>query len=386
MHILIIALHRPEKPTGVCRHATNLAKCLLETDKVTKITLVTGVWQQHYFKTAFSLTSEKVEVLDIRIKNSSVSRNLWFLFGLPKLVNKLQPDLVHLSFPLPFLRSRFSCPVVSTIHDLYPYECPGNFGYFRAFFNRWFLKQCIQESDSLVCVSQMTLERLKEFFAETTVQKKLAVIYNYVDFKNVSSKILKDVRDIAESPFLLCVAQHRKNKNLDWLIEAYRLLLNDRQLEDSTKLIVVGSSGPETENLHHQIRTHALEDRVLLLSSVEDAELCWLYEHCRLFVIPSSTEGFCIPLIEALNFSCQVVCSDIPIFREVAGSRCHYFDLNHQPVENLARTIIQSLQQSSRDDLFKDSRFSKANVAEQYLEFYSKVLEYPHYASSVADN
>jgi glycosyltransferase involved in cell wall biosynthesis len=373
MHVLIVVLHRPDKPTGVCRHAANLAKCLAETDKVTKITLVTGAWQQHYFETAFSLNSEKIEVLDIRIKNSSLSRNIWFLFGLPKLVKKLQPDLVHLSFPLPFLRSQFSCPVVSTIHDLYPYECPENFGYVQSFFNRWFLKQCVQESDGLTCVSQVTLERLKEFFLETVLKKKLAVIYNYVDFKDVSAKIPKDLKDIAETPFLLCVAQHRKNKNLDLLIKAYHLLLGDLRLDSTTKLVIVGSSGPETENLHDLIQTYNLCDRVLLMSSVEDAELCWLYQNCQLFVIPSSTEGFCIPLVEALNFSTKVVCSDIPIFREIADSRCYYFDLAHEPMENLARVIVHALHQISSDIGLEEPRFSKTNVVEQYLKFYSKV-------------
>ena len=45
MHILIAALHRPTKPTGVCRHAVNLAQCLADTDEVDKVTLVIGAWQ-----------------------------------------------------------------------------------------------------------------------------------------------------------------------------------------------------------------------------------------------------------------------------------------------------------------------------------------------------
>ena len=386
MHILIAALHRPDKPTGVCRHAANLALCLASTDAVKQITLIIGTWQNRYFKTSFLLDSEKIQLIEIDIPNNSIARNLWFLFGLPKLVQELHPTLVHLSFPLPLLRSQFLCPIVSTIHDLYPYECPENFGRLRAFFNRYFLRQCIQSSDGLACVSQMTLERLKEFFPENFSQKALTVIYNYVDFTNVASKVPKGARNIAEVPFLLCVAQHRKNKNLDLLIEGYFSLLNTHQLDSATKLIIVGSSGPETDNLHHQIQAHAIQDCVFLLSSVEDAELCWLYQHCRLFIIPSSTEGFCIPLAEALNFSCKVVCSDIPIFREVAASNCHYFDLNHEPVKNLAQAILQSLQQPLSHDGFKDVRFSKANVAEQYLKFYSQVLEYPRYASAVTCN
>ena len=36
MHVLIAALHRPVKPTGVCRHAANLARCLAAKPDVSK--------------------------------------------------------------------------------------------------------------------------------------------------------------------------------------------------------------------------------------------------------------------------------------------------------------------------------------------------------------
>lgn len=386
MHIAIAALHRPTTPTGVCRHAANLAQCLADTKSVSRVTLITGIWQKHYFKTFLALASDKIEILDIKIPNNSISRNLWFLFELPKLLKRLNPDIVHLSFPLPFVRSRFTCPVVSTIHDLYPYECPENFGHLRAFFNRYFLKQCVRDSDGLSCVSQLTLDRLKEFFPKVSLEKTLSVIYNYVDFPNILPKVPKAIEDCPEVPFLLCVAQHRKNKNLDLAIESYSLLLTKKQIDFATKLIIVGSSGPETKHLYDLIQTYNLQNRVVLLSSVEEGELCWLYQHCRLFVIPSFTEGFCIPLVEAFNFSCKVVCSDISIFREIGNSSCHYFDLTQEPIENLARTIVQSLQELSSDNGFKDSRFTKASVAEQYLEFYAKVLNYPSYVLAVADN
>ena len=101
MHILVAALHRPSKPTGVCRHAANLAQCLAETDEVTKVTLIVGEWQKSYFEETFKLFSSKINLISVSINNSSLSRNRWFLFGLPKLADRLQPDIIHLSFPLP---------------------------------------------------------------------------------------------------------------------------------------------------------------------------------------------------------------------------------------------------------------------------------------------
>lgn len=375
MHILIVALHRPDKPTGVCRHAANLARCLAETDKVTQITLVTGIWQQHYFKTAFLLNSAKIKVLGIKINNTSISRNFWFLFGLPNLVAQLQPDLVHLSFPLPFIRSRFSCPVVATIHDLYPYKFPENFGYKQAFFNRLFLQQCVRSSDALTCVSQTTLDDLEAYFPKVRSKRdRVKVIYNIVDFEQIEPKIPQVVADIADCPFILCVGQHRKNKNLDLSIGAYALLRHENRLHRSIRLIIVGSLGPETENLSQSIQQLSLGDSVLMLSAINDNELCWLYQNCKLFVAPSSLEGFCIPLVEALYFSSKVVCSDIPIFREIGSSSCIYFDLKRDPIGNLAQSMTTALIADIPNQNECYSRFAKLEIATQYLNFYMESI------------
>jgi glycosyltransferase involved in cell wall biosynthesis len=374
MHVLISALHRPAKPTGVCRHAVNLARCLVDTDQASKITLVVGEWQRQYFETTFDLGSDKIDLVYINIKNSSVVRNSWFMWGLPKLANNIHPDLVHLSFPLPFDRSRFSCPVVSTIHDLYPYECPENFGKFQAFFNRFFLKKCIEQSNGIACVSQTTFDRLKFFFPDLPADQLATVIYNVVDFDRVEPKIPALLTGKENTPFLLGVGQHRKNKNLDILIDAYAFLLTTSQIDPAINLVIVGSNGPETENLRRQIHSLKLQSKVQLLGSIDDRELCWLYQHCKAFAAPSAIEGFCLPLAEAIHLSCPVVCTDIPILREIGSSDCIYFQLQGDPIQNLALAILEVIQHPRSFARHQSSQFSKPVISQQYFQFYSSIL------------
>ncbi|PPJ63648.1 glycosyltransferase family 4 protein [Cuspidothrix issatschenkoi] len=368
MHILISALHRPTKPTGVCRHAANLAQCLADTPEVSKVTLIVGVWQQDYFQLFFH--SPKIQLITVDIKNNSFTRNIWFLFGLPKLVKQFNPDIVHLSFPFPFLRPLFPCPVVSTIHDLYPYEKPEVFGYPNVIFNRLFLKQSIEHSDALTCVSQSTLSSLKSYFPQVQSLKPITVIYNYVDFSDIIAEVPTNLDISDQDYFSLCVAQHRKNKNLDLLIRAFYLLKKNEYLKDNTKLIIVGSTGPETENLLQLIHNLSLQEQVLLIHTIKDHELCWLYQKCQVFIAASSEEGFCLPLAEALYFSSPVVCADIPIFREIGNSNCCYFDLQGDAVQNLSQAIISTLEKPL-NPTNNDLRFSKLDIAGQYLKFYS---------------
>ncbi|MFM9157924.1 MAG: glycosyltransferase, partial [Dolichospermum sp.] len=108
---------------------------------------------------------------------------------------------------------------------------------------------------------------------------------------------------------------------------------------------------------------------------IKDNELCWLYQKCQLFIAASSQEGFCLPLAEALYFSCQVVCSDIPIFREIGGFNCCYFHLQGNAVENLSQAIISTFEQplNRTNDNF---HFSKLDIANQYLKFYNSTHLY----------
>jgi glycosyltransferase involved in cell wall biosynthesis len=369
MHVFIAALHRPAKPTGVCRHAANLACCLSENPNVTQISLIIGSWQQQYFETAFALESEKIKLVVVDIKNSSIVRNIWFLIDLPKLANKFAPDVVHLSFPFPFIRSRFNAPVVTTIHDLYPYECPENFGFPQVWFNRLFLRQSIKNSDGLPCVSQITLDKLKFYFPNLKPQQKTDVIYNYVNFEGIETKAPQAIAE--DSQFILSVAQHRQNKNLDLLIKAYANLRKTDQIAPECKLIVVGTSGPETENIKNLIGKLKIETKVILLSALEDGELCWLYQNCQIFVIPSSTEGFCLPLAEALHFSDRIVCSDIPIFREIATYKCMYFSLRGDAVANLTQAITKVILSPGLTVDRGIERFDKSNIAQQYISLYN---------------
>jgi len=192
-----------------------------------------------------------------------------------------------------------------------------------------------------------------------------------VDFSKAHAETYLEFQQRFEFPFFLCVAQHRKNKNLDLLIKTYAALKSQGEIDAATSLVLVGSSGPETEALNNLIQERSLESSVLMLSSINDHELCWLYQHCQIFVMPSSLEGFCIPLVEALSFGCKVVCSNIPIFQEIGSTDCTYFDLEGDTIQNLFQAIKDTLTKTNSPQLDTYIRFSKEKIAEEYIKFYA---------------
>jgi glycosyltransferase involved in cell wall biosynthesis len=363
MHVLI---------SSICRHAANLGKCLAASCEIREVTLLVGIWQLQYFRHSFALDRiPKLRLVGIDISRHTLARNHWYLFGLPEAIAKYAPDVVHLAFPIPFLRKRIFAPVVSTVHDLYPYDAPENLGALRSHFNRWSLRRCVLNSDHVVCVSDATRARMRQVFPSLP-ESSCSRVYNVVN--DVWTTAPVPVAVLANTDYLLAVAQHRRNKNLSLLLRSFARLLRTGALSNSTRLVIVGGDGPETERLRVLFTQLRLTSSVLMMSGLSDSELGWLYRHCTLMVAPSLVEGFNLPLVEALACGCQVVCSHIPIHREIAGECCEYFSpRSPNAVESLTNTIVRAIAQPTTVR-FPIERFCERAAAADYVALYRELL------------
>ena len=371
MHVLISAVSSARHPSGICRHAANLATSLANAPEISRLTLLVGRWQANYFREAFGLKGCKAEVVAVDVKNTPYARNAWYYFQLPKFARRRGADIVHLSFPVPIRRSAFACPVVLSLHDMYPYDVPENFGRVRVLFNRAFLQQCLRASDAIACSSNFTLDRLRQRMPELALGKARR-IYQSVALDPGHEQAPASSKQCAQ-PFLLAVAQHRSNKNLDLLLSAFAEFRRCHPFAERMRLIIVGSNGPETGKLKSLVQRLALYDQVSFESDLSDAELCWLYRRCELLVVPSSVEGFCFPVVEALRCGARVLCSDIPVLREVGGASCHYFDLQQRhPTAALAKAIEEVLHQPLAKTHVSDA-LSGFDTARQYHAVYSSL-------------
>ncbi|SFE12800.1 Glycosyltransferase involved in cell wall bisynthesis [Actinopolyspora alba] len=65
---------------------------------------------------------------------------------------------------------------------------------------------------------------------------------------------------------------------------------------------------------------------VVFHNGIEESAYRSLLRRAAALVTASRDEGFGLPVIEAMNAGTPVVCSDIPIFREVSGGNAWFFD------------------------------------------------------------
>jgi len=384
MKIMVAAVASSSEMSGVQRHAFNAVRCLLLRPEISAVHLVVAPWQRKLLQSAgldlscksSSIAGNRLTTHLAEMDRGSISRNLWYYRDLPLLAEQQKVDLVHFAYPVPVNSSAFACPTVVTLHDLYPYEVPSNFGWRQVLFNRIILQQCLRRVDAIACVSQITSLRLQQYAPQSTWQKSVR-IYNCVETNCVElplqQRTVAPIPAWEDEPFLLCVAQHRRNKNIPLLIRTLALLLQTRQVDSQMKLMIVGIAGPETHRIHRQIARSAVSGRVHLLEGISEAELQWCYRRCAALVAPSSTEGFGLPVAEGLLAGCRIVCTDIPAFREISDGHCRFVPLSRRMDEPLAAVIAEALREPAPPPV-PLPLFSAPVLAAQYLSLYRELV------------
>ncbi len=371
MKILVAAASYASNISGIQRHACNVVRCLLQQQDVSFVHLVIAPWQRKLVRAAGVKPDVRLSTHIAEMAPSSLSRNFWHYRRLPELAARLEVDLVHLTYPVPVNAAAFSCPTVVTLHDMYPYEIPMNFGFPKFIFNRLILMQCLRNVDAIACVSDITRRRLEQY-SSASVWRKGIRIYNCVEAQPVCAS-QSPLPNWNDDPFLLCVAQHRHNKNLPLLIRAFDRLRCSGQIGSNMKLVILGITAQDTRNIYRLMSTLNLGESICFLEGLSEAELQWCYTRCEAVVAPSLTEGFGLPVAEGLLAGCRIVCSDIPAHREVAGGQCRFVVLGRDAEIRLAEAIVEALK-APKGKPAAFPQFSAPILAKQYLSLYRRLI------------
>jgi len=371
MKVLITFAQFSSAMSGLQRHAFNVIDCLLKQPDIEAVHVVIAPWQRDMVRLAGLESTARVIAHIADMGPSLLSRNGWYYYRLPHLVNQIRPDIVHLSYPVPVHASAIPCPIALTLHDLYPYEIPENFGFPKVLFNRFILQQCLHSVDAIACVSDATVSTMKRY-TRRSLWDKAVRIYNCVEaaplYENNSP-----IPGWRGEPFLLSVSQHRKNKNIPLVIRALHRLLQSNRIRPDMKLVVIGIPGPETERIYRLVSDLHMEERVIFLHGLPEAALQWCYQNCELLVAPSTTEGFGLPVAEALLAGCRVVCSDIPAFREIDEHHCCFVPMGSGAEQCFADAIATSIEHPPALPISLP-QFSATVLGAQYINLYRGLL------------
>ena len=372
MIVLVSAVSHAVGISGVQRHALNLVRALETCSEIDEVHVAVGPWQAAMQQELARSPGPRLRVHIADSGRGSISRNAWHYSGLPELAARLLVDIVHFTYPVPVNADGLICRSVVTLHDLYPYVIPANFGFPRAYVNRWILWQCLRAVDGIACVSEHTRAELERYMTDA-VSEKTVRIYNCVD-KPAFGPERCGLEELRDTPFLLCVAQHRRNKNLSFLLRVFDRLRRRRTVDARTKLVLVGISGPETSGLLRHIDRLDLRSNITLLEGLSDEQLQWCFAHCDALLAPSVTEGFGLPVVEGLLIGCRVICSDIAAFREFGYGRSEFVQLGGPAAEDRFAAAVERSLREPKPPVVRFPQLSPETIGREYFAFYESVL------------
>ena len=130
----------------------------------------------------------------------------------------------------------------------------------------------------------------------------------------------------AEPPdgYILFLGALEPRKNLGVLLDAYERLIH--QMPSVPPLVLAGKTGPEAKLILARVADRPLAGRVQLPGYIDGPEREALFSRALAFVMPSHTEGFGMPVVEAMTIGVPVIAADRGALPEVAGQAAHFFE------------------------------------------------------------
>jgi L-malate glycosyltransferase len=217
--------------------------------------------------------------------------------------NGIRPDLFAW-----FYRKRIKYHI-STIHNLVFEDL--SFSYNKVislvFGNIWLMLW--RRADKLVCVSKSA----KNYYEQWFPSSRLEVVYNGIAEQDNSIPPDEDLAEAID-----------KFKSEGFKVIGSAGILTDRKgidrifyflAENSNYAFIIIGDGNELSVLRKLSARLKIADRIIFSGFRKNADI--YFRHFDFFVMPSKSEGFGLALVEAVREQVPVICSDIPVFREL---------------------------------------------------------------------
>ena len=287
------------------------------------------------------LVPEGVEPFELAVR----SQELRMAWSLPRALRRLDADLVHTQYAIPF---RCPCPAVVTVHDVSFARHPSLMGRKdRIVFGR-VVPRAVRKAERVLTVSERTKADLVDLYGMPA--ERIVVTPNGVDAAFGPGSGTHD--------YVLSVGAIQGRKN--------QLAALDAASAAGLPLVVVG---PEKDaDLAAELRRLGAR----LEGYVETERLADLYRGAACLVQSSRYEGFGLPVLEAMASGTPVVAVPDPALREVAGDAAVFVE-----VGALAGGIQRALEERDRlvaAGLERARAFSWRSAADRTLAVYREIL------------
>lgn len=174
-------------------------------------------------------------------------------------------------------------------------------------------------------------------------------------FPGASASIKPDIQrqqatlqqfNLVEKKFFYYPAQFWAHKNHYTLLKAFSLLKTEYP---DYKLVFSGSDQGNLKYIQQVVTTLCLNDNVVFAGFISIEAVNSLYHNTIAMVMPTLMGPTNMPLLEAMELGCPVICSDLPGHREELGDAAIY--INPSSEEDISQAMETMIKQ--REDYVK---------------------------------
>lgn len=228
---------------------------------------------------------------------------------------------------------RGGCSVIDVfIHDLIPLDHPE---YTRPDTTANFehrMRAVSKHANRVICNSHYTERRVQKWFSEFGRTPKTVVSFLGVEVP-FGAKPRKRM-----PPTFVYLGTIEPRKNHMVLLKAWEHLAETVPADQMPILNIIGRRGWENQEVFDWLDTSPLIGKwITEMPAVTDVELWEIMGSSTALLFPSFVEGFGLPVAEAALMGVPVICSDLPVLREILGDYAEY--LSPKSVEDWAAMI-----------------------------------------------
>ncbi len=240
--------------------------------------------------------------------------------------------------------------IVTVIYDLIPINYPELCDEETTLYFNKALPSILENTDVFICISNTVATDLSNYinlkYPHLKSKSQIEYFYLGADFSpdsNFNNKQhLQNYKNHIYFNVLnncwLTIGTIEPRKNHTYILDGFEEYWKNG---GSDCLLIIGSIGWKCDNILQRIQNHDLfNKKIFFRYDMDDTELGFCYSKSKGIIFASYVEGFGLPLVEAMNKSKLILCSDIPIFREVGQDYPKYFNLNN-PI-HLTSLLLES--------------------------------------------
>lgn len=261
-----------------------------------------------------------------------------------------------------YLPSNKKTKMILTIHDLNFLE---KYKGIKRALKLGGLQKRVDRAHTLTVISRYTEKMVREHL--DIGEKKIHVIPNGNTLEPMANPKKPDFVHFGEFIFTIGIISRKKN---------FHTLLPLIQKNPELHLVIAGSfQDGYARELLKSAAEMKVDSRLHLPGTVNAEQKNWLYQNCMAFVFPSLTEGFGLPVVEAMSVGKPVFLSQLTSLPEIGGTEAFYWpDFEPESMNRIFRAGLNEFNaERSARSIAWTKQFSWEAAAQAYLKLYSEI-------------